>query len=137
MIILFSAMLRNLFSSVTVWIVIVVLIQKYESVYVYNPLDWINGYYFPHIDTPHFSYLFGSIPVVLNPISLPPISGSPGPGLRTPLSLSQYSGTQVHHLLTLPDDWSASAVAAGQKWPVIVAYTGNYFPSLGSEGKEL
>ena len=107
-------------------------IEKVISYYVYNPLDWINGYYFPHVYITHANSLFSSYD--LNPITLPPISSDIGAGLRTPLVLSQYIGTEVHHLITLPDDWSESNIASGMRWPVIVCYTGNYFPSLGSAG---
>lgn len=115
-----------------IFLVGLLLIDGSRSTYVYDPLDWVDGYYFPHYDIPKKNG--ASINKILNPIPLPPISSTIGAGLRTPLVLSQYSGTQVHHLLTLPDDWSASAVAAGMRWPVIVVYTGNSAPSLGSTG---
>ena len=109
---------------------------NYAMSYVYNPFDWINGYYFPHVDIPQANSLLSSNPN-FQIILLPPISATIGAGLRTPLFLPQYIGTTVHHLLTLPEDWSVSAVASGKRWPVIVVYTGNSAPSLGSTGIHL
>ena len=108
------------------------------STYIYNPLDWVDGYYYPYIRRePYFiSDIIYNGNKVLDPVSLPPISNSPGAGLRTPLVLPEYVGTAVHHLITLPDDWSAADVAAGKRWPVIAVYAGNYAPSLGSYGRD-
>jgi len=54
-------------------------------------------------------------------IVIPEIStGIPGPGKRVRLSLKEYEGTDVHHLLYLPVNWKS-----GGKYPVIVEYAGN------------
>ncbi len=54
--------------------------------------------------------------------------GKPAPGRRVRLSLPEYEGTDVHHLLYLPSDWRE-----GAKHPVIVEYAGNgpYHDSFG------
>ncbi len=57
-------------------------------------------------------------------------SGEPGPGKRVRQVAPEYEGTDVHHSLYLPVDWEA-----GGKYPVIVEYTGNYWPSSNSTGK--
>jgi hypothetical protein len=66
---------------------------------------------------------------------LPPLaSGSPAAGRRVAVTPPEYAGTQVHHLIALPDDWTIDGVARGQRWPVIVEYTGNHHPASGSTG---
>jgi len=50
-------------------------------------------------------------------------------GLRVKVTAPEYSGTQVHHSLYLPGDWKP-----GEKYPVMVEYTGNYYPESGSTG---
>jgi len=40
-------------------------------------------------------------------LPLPPLSeGPPAAGRRVAVTPASYAGTQVHHLLTLPDDWT-------------------------------
>ena len=56
--------------------------------------------------------------------------GAPGPGRRVRQVAPEYEGTDVHHALYLPVDWRP-----GGRYPVIVEYTGNYFPACGSTGK--
>lgn len=69
-------------------------------------------------------------------LQLPQVSeGEPAAGKRVVVTSSEYAGTDVHHMLYLPPDWDAKAVADGTRWPVIVEYTGNYFPTSGSTGK--
>jgi len=46
----------------------------------------------------------------------------------------EYAGTGVHHMLYLPPDWQADWKTRGRSWPVIVEYTGNKAPTLGSTG---
>lgn len=69
-------------------------------------------------------------------LSLPPIvDGIPAPGKRVAITPPEFAGTRVHHMLYLPPDWSADWKARGQSWPVIVEYTGNYFPEADSTGR--
>ena len=55
---------------------------------------------------------------------------APAPGRRVRQTAPEYDGTEVHHSLYLPVDWRPEA-----KHPVMVEYTGNYFPKCGSTGK--
>ncbi len=55
---------------------------------------------------------------------------APGPGKRVRVTSPEYEDTDVHHALYLPTDW-----VAGNLYPIIVEYTGNYAPSLGSTGE--
>ncbi len=69
-------------------------------------------------------------------LPLPPLAnGQPAAGKRVAVTAPEYVGTQVHHLLALPDDWSPQARAQGKRWPVIVEYTGNRHPTSGSTGE--
>jgi hypothetical protein len=69
-------------------------------------------------------------------LPLPPLSeGPPAAGRRVAVTPASYAGTQVHHLLTLPDDWTPDWKARGRSWPVIVEYTGNRFTEAGSSGE--
>ncbi len=45
---------------------------------------------------------------------------APGPGKRVRMTLANYEGTDVHHALYLPSDWTK-----GKKYPLIVEYAGN------------
>ena len=64
-------------------------------------------------------------------LSTPPmVEGEPGAGLRVRQVAPEYIGTEVHHALYLPVDWKP-----GELYPVIVEYTGNYFPPSNSSGK--
>ncbi len=65
----------------------------------------------------------------------PMIKSEPAAGKRVIVTATEYEGSEVHHSLYLPDDWTAGKVAAGKKWPVIVEYTGNHFPTSGSTGE--
>ena len=46
--------------------------------------------------------------------------GDPAPGRRVKQVAPQYEGTDVHHVLYLPEDWEPDA-----RYPVIVEYAGN------------
>ena len=62
-------------------------------------------------------------------------SGKPQPGKRATVIAPEYTGTKVHHLIALPDDWTPDWKARGKSWPIIAEYTGNYFPTSGSTGE--
>jgi hypothetical protein len=47
-------------------------------------------------------------------------SAAPAPGIRSIQTTAGWEGTQVHHTIYLPVDWTA-----GGKFPVIVEYAGN------------
>ena len=69
-------------------------------------------------------------------LSLPPLTdGPPAAGKRAKVTPPEYAGTQVRHLIALPDDWTPDWKARGRSWPVIAEYTGNYFPTSGSTGE--
>ncbi|MFM8904834.1 MAG: hypothetical protein ACKOIB_06265 [Verrucomicrobiota bacterium] len=61
--------------------------------------------------------------------------GKPASGRRAVVTAPEYSGTRVRHVIALPDDWTQDWKARGRSWPVIVEYTGNYFPTSGSTGE--
>ena len=56
--------------------------------------------------------------------------GLPAAGQRVRVTAPEYAGTDVYHSLYLPTDWQP-----GQSYPVIVEYTGNYWPPAGSTGR--
>ncbi len=69
-------------------------------------------------------------------LALPPLTTQgPQPGKRAAVTSPEYTGTRVHHLIALPDDWTPDWKARGKSWPVIAEYTGNYFPPSGSTGE--
>lgn len=69
-------------------------------------------------------------------LALPPLTDQgPQPGKRATVIAPEYAGTKVHHLITLPADWTPGWKARGKSWPVIAEYTGNYFPTSGSTGE--
>lgn len=51
-------------------------------------------------------------------------TGEPSPGRRVKNVLETYRGSEVHHLVYLPTDWSDS-----RRFPVIVEYAGNQYRS--------
>ena len=55
---------------------------------------------------------------------------APSAGKRVRQVAEEYKGTEVYHALYLPTDWEKA-----KKYPVIVEYTGNYFPKCGSTGE--
>jgi hypothetical protein len=65
----------------------------------------------------------------------PPVTvGPPAAGRRVPVTPPEYAGTDVHHAVFLPADWSDERREAGDRWPVIVEYAGNLHPPSGSAG---
>jgi hypothetical protein len=69
-------------------------------------------------------------------LALPPLTDhAPQAGKRAAVTTPEYAGTQVRHLIALPDDWTPDWQAKGKRWPVIAEYTGNYFPTSGSTGE--
>ncbi len=69
-------------------------------------------------------------------LALPPLTdGPPSAGKRAKVTPAEYAGTQVRHVIALPDDWTPDWKARGKSWPVIAEYTGNYFPTSGSTGE--
>ncbi len=69
-------------------------------------------------------------------LKLPPVSiGPPAPGRKVAMTASEYAGTGVHHMLYLPPDWNADWKRQNRSWPMIVEYTGNKAPKLGSSGR--
>ena len=55
---------------------------------------------------------------------------APAAGQRVRVTSPEYAGTEVHHSLYLPTNWSPE-----KSYPVIVEYTGNYWPPTGSTGR--
>ena len=67
----------------------------------------------------------GSIEAAEFDLATPPMTEeAPAAGKRVRQVAPEYEGTQVYHSLYLPTDWKP-----GEKYPVIVEYTGNYFLS--------
>lgn len=69
-------------------------------------------------------------------VLLPPVvaDGPPAAGRRVRVVPPEHVGSDVHHSLSLPADWSAARRDAGTRWPLIVEYAGNVHPPSGSEG---
>lgn len=85
--------------------------------------------------TPLVALLFAGIAMATE-LALPPLAqGQPAAGRRVRVISPEYVGTEVHHLVALPTDWSPAAQAQGRRWPVIVEYTGNLHPASGSSGE--
>ena len=63
---------------------------------------------------------------------LPPAltNEQPAPGKRVKMVAPDYAGTEVYHSLYLPDGWQP-----GERYPVIVEYTGNKHAVSGSTGE--
>ncbi len=55
----------------------------------------------------------------------------PSAGKRVKETPIEHSGTEVYHMIYLPDDWEVD----GPRLPIIFEYTGNYFPKSGSTGE--
>ncbi len=68
----------------------------------------------------------------LTPLAQIPVEehGLPAPGRRVSVTEPEYIGTDVHHSLYLPKNF-----ADRTSHPIIVEYTGNYFPPAGSTGR--
>ena len=62
-------------------------------------------------------------------------SGKPAAGKRVAITSPEYSGTDVYHMVYLPEDWNSNWKAAGERLPIIFEYTGNYYPKSGSTGE--
>ncbi len=61
--------------------------------------------------------------------------GKPAAGRRVREVLAGSEHTDVHHCLFLPVDWDPRWRSTGARYPVMVEYTGNYYPSSGSTGR--
>ena len=69
-------------------------------------------------------------------LSVPAMTAAPpAAGCRVRQTAAEYAGSDVHHSLYLPPDWRPDWKASGKRWPVIVEYTGNFAPNLGSTGE--
>ena len=65
--------------------------------------------------------LYPDLSTISQDLSPPPLSeGNPQPGVRVRRTLKSYSGSDVHHTLYLPVNWTPSS-----KFPVLVEYPGN------------
>ncbi|WDQ14648.1 alpha/beta hydrolase family protein [Rhodopirellula sp. P2] len=73
------------------------------------------------------------LPVDSNSILRTPTvtNGEPQPGKRVSVTPIEYAGTDVHHTVYLPNDWTAD----GESLPIIFEYTGNHYPASGSTGE--
>lgn len=63
------------------------------------------------------------------------VSGDPVSGKRVSITTPDYSGTNVHHTLYLPENWNPDWKEKKKSYPLIVEYSGNRAPSLGSSGR--
>lgn len=71
-------------------------------------------------------------------LTLSPVSEEkekPAAGKRVALTAPEYQGTKVHHILYLPTDWNPNWKTEKKTFPLIVEFTGNYFPKSGSTGE--
>lgn len=59
------------------------------------------------------------------------VNDRPAAGVRSWQQAEEYAGTDVHHTVYLPKDWSPE----GKRLPIIFEYTGNYYPAAGSTGR--
>lgn len=75
------------------------------------------------------AFLVFAMSAVAEDLVLPGFSDEPTPGKRTIITVPEYADTEVHHVLYLPPDWTPE-----KRLPVVVEYTGNYAPNLGSTG---
>lgn len=68
----------------------------------------------------------------MKPLARIPVeeNGAPAPGKRVSVTEPGYVGTDVHHSLYLPENFDGQA-----KHPLIVEFTGNFYPPAGSTGK--
>jgi hypothetical protein len=63
------------------------------------------------------------------------VSGDPVSGKRVSITTPDYAGTDVHHTLYLPENWNSDWKEKKESYPLIVEYSGNRAPSLGSSGR--
>jgi len=69
-------------------------------------------------------------------LAIPPLSTEgPSPGHRFLETAPEYQGSGVHHQVYLPPDWTPDWKHLKKSWPVVVEYTGNYYPPSGSTGR--
>lgn len=69
-------------------------------------------------------------------LTLPPVTHEkPASGKRVSLTASVYQNTEVHHTLYLPPHWNPEWKSTQQHYPLIVEFSGNQAPSLGSTGR--
>jgi enterochelin esterase-like enzyme len=69
-------------------------------------------------------------------LALPTVTHEkPGPGKRVLITPSSYQGTQVHHSLYLPPHWNPDWKSSKERYPLIVEFSGNHAPTLGSTGR--
>lgn len=61
--------------------------------------------------------------------------GEPAAGKRVAITTDEYAGTNVRHMVYLPDDWNANWRKTKQRIPIIFEYTGNQFAATGSTGE--
>ena len=71
-------------------------------------------------------------PDEIKPLASVPLleMGIPKPGKRVAVTEPEYINTQVHHSLYLPVNYNKLT-----KCPIIVEFTGNYYPEAGSTGE--
>jgi hypothetical protein len=70
-------------------------------------------------------------PVFARPLDVPAmVEQAPAAGKRVKVIPKEYVGTQLYYSLYLPTGY-----VPGGRYPVIVEYTGNYFPRSGSTGQ--
>jgi hypothetical protein len=62
-------------------------------------------------------------------------AGKPAAGKRVAVTPSNYAGTNVRHMIYLPENWNADWKNNNNRTPIIFEYTGNYFPPSGSSGE--
>lgn len=69
-------------------------------------------------------------------LTIPPLTtDGAGPGKRFLETAPEYASTEIRHQIFLPEDWTSDWESKQMSWPVIVEYTGNYYPPSGSTGQ--
>ena len=63
------------------------------------------------------------------------VAGHPVSGKRVAITTPDYAGTKVHHTLYLPENWNPDWKEIKESYPLVVEYSGNRAPSLGSSGR--
>ena len=64
-----------------------------------------------------------------------PTDDPPAAERRSIQRLAGFEGTDVYHTLYLPVDWDRKWELNSQRYPVVVEYTGNFYPASGSTGR--
>lgn len=62
-------------------------------------------------------------------------TGKPAAGKRVAVTPKEYAGTNVCHMLYLPENWDKNWKKNKERIPIIFEYTGNYYPASGSTGE--